>query len=229
MKTKGFVNAFWLKIIMAVLMLLDHLYYYNVFSQRLLPAHYLARLVAPVFTFLMAQGMVHTKNRLRYIGRIFGAAVVMLAGNGIIFALTGQWIQLNILFSLSIGAGLIFCIDKVRDGENSILWLILSAGLIYASFYCEGQHVVPIMTIIFYYFRSNKLLMCAVYMLTTAALYFVPYLQGENLSPQFFMIFAVLPIIAYNDKRGINNFFGRYFFYAFYPLHIWVIFWIAKR
>lgn len=228
MKNRGFIDAFWLKLIMAMLMTLDHLYYYGIIPQRYILVHYLARLVAPVFAFLMAQGMIHTRNRPRYILRMAGCGGIMLAGNYCLYMLTGQWVPMNIFLSLAIGAALIYCIDRFRSEETPALWILVGAALVFLCQYCEGGHLVPLMAVIFYYFRKQTLLMSAVYAAATGIPYLIPYLQGSRLNPQFFMIFAVFPILAYNGKRGYDGPFGKYFFYVFYPLHIWVIFLAAQ-
>lgn len=227
-KTRGFLNAFWLKIIMAALMVLDHMYYYGIFRSDLLWGHYLARLVAPMFAYFMTEGMIHTRNRPRYIARLYGAGGAMLAVNAALYLITGEWIPMNIFLSLAVGASLIFLIDRFRSGQNRALCAIgCIVSLLFVQ-YCEGAHLVPLMAAIFYYLRFNMPLMCATYVLATGLPYLLPYFGGEQLNPQFYMVFAVIPILLYNGRRGPNNAFSKYFFYVFYPLHIWALFLIAR-
>lgn len=222
MRFRGILNAFWLKNLVLVLMVLDHLYQY-ILPKELLFTHYLARVVAPVFAFLMAQGMVYTRNRRRYILRLFIAGSVMSAGNFILFAVTGINVQNNIFFSLAVGAALIFCIDKFREHKDMPLWLACSIILCAMSFYCEGQYLVPLMAIIFYYLRERRTTMYAVFVIMGGIPYLILYILNGTLDPQFWMVCSVLPIMLYSGDRGSNGNFAKYFFYAFYPAHIWLI------
>ncbi|MDR3091141.1 MAG: conjugal transfer protein TraX [Clostridiales bacterium] len=46
---------------------------------------------------------------------------------------------------------------------------------------------------------------------------------------QWMMIFAVIPLLMYNGKRGGGS---KYFFYVFYPAHIWLFYllaWLLQR
>lgn len=46
-----------------------------------------------------------------------------------------------------------------------------------------------------------------------------------GLSIQAYAVFAALPMLLYNGKRGPSM---KYFFYVFYPLHLLVIYVICK-
>jgi hypothetical protein len=41
---------------------------------------------------------------------------------------------------------------------------------------------------------------------------------------QWLMVFAAIPLFLYNGKRGRG---GKYFFYIFYPAHIYLFYVIA--
>ncbi len=222
MAARGLVSAFWLKLAMLLLMIFDHLYYY-IFPQDLLFAHYLARIVAPVFTFLMTQGLVYTRNRIRYILRLFGFGIIMAVGNLILNLVTKINIPNNIFLSLGIGAAVIFCIEQQKSDENRVPWVAFTVILFIASLFCEGQYIVPLMAVIFYFFRENRKLMYSAYIVVSGVPYLIAYALTGELKAQFFMIFAVLPIMLYNGRRGQDTAFAKYFFYIFYPLHVWVI------
>lgn len=222
MRFRGALSSFWLKNIMLVLMVLDHLYQY-LFPEKLLFAHYLARVVAPVFAFLMVQGMIHTRNRRRYILRLLIAGIIMAAGNFILLTATGIYVPNNIFLSLAAGAALIFCIDKICAGKDVPVWLVCGAAVVMASFYCEGQYIVPLMAVIFYYLRERRSVMYAAFVILCGAPFVVSYALAGTLEPQFWMICSVFPIMLYNGSRGPDGKTAKYFFYAFYPAHVWII------
>lgn len=222
MRFRGILSSFWLKNIMLVLMVTDHLYQY-LFLSELLFGHYLARVVAPVFAFLMAQGMIHTRDRRGYILRLFIAGIIMASGNFILLAVTGIYIPNNIFLSLAAGAALIFCIDKALAGKDVPLWCVCGAAVVIASFYCEGQHIVPLMAVIFYYLRERRSVMYSAFVILCGVPFIVSYIFDGTLSPQFWMVCSIFPIMLYNGSRGPNGKAAKYFFYAFYPAHIWII------
>jgi hypothetical protein len=223
-KTKGIIDAFWLKIFMAVLMLMDHLYYYIPgFPQWF---HIVSRVVAPMFTYFVAEGMVHTSNRLKYLTRLYIVASIMLAAIFPFQFIFGAAPANSIIMSLAITASIIYCIDKARAKKPGwFTWIAAAFMLFVLSFFFEGAMTCPVMGIIFYYLRKNRIKMCVVYVVIMAALLWILNLFWD---PQIFMLFAVVPILLYNGERGLSTTFSKDFFYIFYPLHIWILF-IAQQ
>lgn len=229
------LDAFWLKIIMVVLMTLDHLYI-NLFPDTLYWGHIAARVVAPVFCYLVTDGMVHTSDRKKYILRILAFGLAMMLGNSILYAIFGRWIDNSILMSLAIGAAVIACIDNARDAEGGkkALWIAAVAGLFAVSFLFEGQYMMPLMAVIFYFLRLRPVIMWIVYFVVFCVPYLFVYPASvyldeplwaiQNLPSQFWMILAVIPILLYNGQRGFGGKVSKYFFYVYYPLHIWIIY-----
>ena len=101
-------NAFQLKFFMAMLMVLDHLDHIPGF----LPPwwmeifHVITRCVAPFFAYMAIEGFIHTRNRLKYNGRLFLWAGIMFAGNfGLNHLLNEDSLTIynNIFFTLAMG------------------------------------------------------------------------------------------------------------------------------
>lgn len=225
---RGFLNAFQLKLLMVILMVLDHLYY-NLVPQ-LYWGHVAARVVAPVFCFLVTEGMVYTRNRRRYILRLLAFALFMLVGNGLLYALYGRWIDNSILMSLAIAAAMIACADRAGQttGMKKLLWVLAIAALILASLFFEGAYMMPLMGAIFYYMRDRPAAMWLLYFVAFCLPYLGTFVSTGVLQTQFWMILAILPIGCYSGQQGPNNTAAKYFFYVFYPLHIWVIFLLEQ-
>lgn len=79
---KNGLNGFQLKILALIFMTFDHIAY--MFSDIIhVPAwfHIVGRLSAPLFIFMVAQGMWHTRNRLKYMMRLYLASVAMAMMN----------------------------------------------------------------------------------------------------------------------------------------------------
>lgn len=227
---RGFIDAFWLKIIMAALMVLDHIYY-DLFPDTLLWGHIAARVVAPVFCYLMTEGLVYTRNRFRYLRRMLVFALAMLVGNGVLYWMYGRWIQNSIIMELAIGAAMITCIDLARERPGKARWLCIAAiaALAVASLYFEGSYMIPMMALIFYYLRERPLAMWVTFFMAYSANYLYYYLVLDyELMPAFWVCLSIIPILCYSGKRGHSGPFAKYFFYVFYPLHIWIIFLVEQ-
>jgi hypothetical protein len=235
----GFLNAYQLKLLMAALMLLDHIYYF-LRVDALTWGHYLARLVIPVFAYLMTEGMIYTKSRGRYIARMLGFGFAMLAGTiclrlalGMI-RLTGtpdeaaavllaEMSRSTILIALGLSAALIAAIDKLRERESVLVWIAVIFGLIMASFLFESGPLLPLIAVTFYYCRKKPGGMSFLYAIECFFLYGKPFFTTGPMPVQFYMIFGLIPIFCYNGQRGSSSKFAKYFFYVFYPLHIWAL------
>jgi hypothetical protein len=84
-------------------------------------------------------------------------------------------------------------------------------------FTVEGNLVWVLLGVLFYLLRKN----CLLQVLPLAVFGVLFFLQG---SIEWLMVFAALPILFYNGGRGRGN---KYFFYIFYPAHIYLLYLIA--
>ena len=223
MKKTGIIKGFWLKVIMSVFMVLDHIYYF-------LPGQpiwmtMLGRLVAPVFAFLVAEGMYYTHDRKRYIGRMLWFGVAMLFGNIILMLIFKTPISNSILVSLAISAKLVDTAEKYLSGESRAAALVSIVLLSLTTFFFEGMWLCPLMVAIFYFLRERPLIMSLAY--AGGVVPAVHFLK-MGASYQWLMIFALIPIFMYNGKRGPDYPAAKYFFYAFYPIHIWILYIVGQ-
>lgn len=196
-------SGFTLKMIMVVFMVLDHIAQFIPESPYWF--HWLGRLVAPVFIFLLTEGYIHTKDVLAYMKRLFTWSFIMFVGNAIVWLIFSRdfFITNNIFFSMALSIALL--INLERDNKNKLLILII---LVFSTF-AEGSLMITALVLIFYYLKEDKVKMSVAYTAISAA-----FLQ----SPQWMMVFALPFILMYNGTRGLNI---KHFFYIFYPIHIW--------
>ena len=155
----------------------------------------------------------------------------MLIGNYIlngIFADRDVVIRNSILMELAIGVSILYV---YRDIENIILKIVLILGLLYASSYFEGGMLIPIVIFVSYIFWNNEFkrnasyISIALYYFSNALNYSIYYSDPYILLAYYnYFIVITIPILKlYNGKVGLNNAFSKYFFYVFYPLHLWII------
>lgn len=202
-------NSFSLKIIMVILMVLDHIAQFIPGSP--LWFHWIGRLVAPIFFFLLTEGYEHTRDRRVYMRRLFTWAGIMFIGNFIIWLIFRResFIINNIFFSMALGIALLIALEN--ENRNKLIIFII----LLLSTFAEGSIISIAMVLIFHYLKEDKLKMSLAYMAISAT--FIP-------NYQWMMVFSLPFIWMYNGKRGKNI---KYFFYFFYPIHIWILYIIG--
>jgi hypothetical protein len=82
----------------------------------------------------------------------------------------------------------------------------------------EGGPMLIATGLLFYLFREKRLIQAAVLVLVGL----VSFFTAEGV--QWMMMFAAIPMLMYNGKRGKGS---KYFFYVFYPAHIYILYAIA--
>ncbi|MBW9159271.1 TraX family protein [Clostridium tagluense] len=230
------LNAFQLKIIALIVMLMDHLYFA---FPRVFPLwfHPLSRFVAPLFVFLMVEGLFHTKNKLKYNLRLFGWAIFMEIGNFIINkGLVSKEVVVNnnIFMTLALGLTILnlFEFSKNKEGAKKVGIIVFSIVLIPLGVFTEGGMVLIPFALITYFFRENKkkaIIGYFVLFLALALMSYAPYdtfqetIEMLMFNSDFLFITAVPFMLSYNRERGVNNKFSKYLFYVFYPLHLWIL------
>jgi hypothetical protein len=203
-----------LKLIAMVSMLVDHVG--AVFFPEAVWMRAIGRLAMPIFSFCIAEGYIHTKDRKKYLLRMGIFALVSevpfdLAFDGVI-GLGHQ--NIMVTFFLAILALMLF--DMIR-GEKpgiaqnllagmTVLMMAVAALLLNADYTLFGVLTV----FLFYVFRSKHPLLRA-----GAGVGFLVALRsvGYNLAAGL----SFIPIAMYNGKKGKGL---KWLFYAFYPGHL---------
>jgi hypothetical protein len=226
------LNSFQLKTIAAILMVLDHL-------KQFIPImplwfRYLGRIVAPVFFFLTVEGFVHTRSRRRYIARLLGAGIVMAIGSGILTYLfpTDVGLYNNIFLSLGLGVALMSSYEQMLSTGNYLLGIPGILLLTIALLSTEANIYGVMMVFVFYLFREKKVLLAVFYAIGAL----LPALTGpltlEHLflkDYQWMMVFALPLLFSYNGELGRGGALAKWFFYIFYPTHLWFIYLISYK
>jgi len=224
------LNGFQLKIIAVVLMVLDHIHQFIpgtplIFTQ-------LGRLVAPIFLFIAVEGYHYTRSREKYIARLMGFGVVMFMGSRLLVFLlpSNQSIPNNIFFSIGLSLSFIYLTETLRRKENLKRDIPLILLTLFAISFAEGSFLVLWIAVIFYQYRGHKKQLAVNFVMISLLLGFV--MTDFRLIPkvwiyenfQWMMLFSTPLILLYNGERGIGM---KYFFYVFYPMHIWIIYSIS--
>ena len=236
------MNAFTLKLIALFFMLLEHAGRY---LPELFPEHfplyfeYLGRIVAPIFFFLSVESFFKTRDKKRYIVRLYTWAGIMLLGNLLVGQLIKTIIQpqtyffnpgQNIFLSIAFGISMVASFEMARNAnheDKKKLWGGYSLAFLFMilSLVSESSYNGLLMYLVFYFFYDKKPILYYAY--AGISLFFL--LWGLNnikyfwvFEFQWMMITALPLIILYNGERGRYGL--KYLFYAIYPLHIWILY-----
>ena len=89
----------------------------------------------------------------------------------------------------------------------------------------EGGFAFVLLAVAFYALRGRRLLRMLPLALIGGLSFYTGLGTPGNI--QWMMVFAAIPLLLYNGKRGRSGRFGKYFFYVFYPAHIYIMYLIA--
>ena len=217
-----------LKIIAIISMTFDHVG--DVFFSGVLWLRMIGSLAMPLFAFCIAEGYCHTRDKNRYLLRLGIFALISeapfdLAFDGVI-GLEHQNIMLT--FFLSIIALRLF--DLIRgekiatSGKYSVFKTILGVLVIIVFAFlalllrADYTFFAVISVFLFYVFKDSKhLIRSGVGVGFLALTRTMGYYCTTGLS--------FIPLAMYNGKRGKGL---KWFFYAFYPGHLLVIYLIKR-
>jgi hypothetical protein len=248
------LSGYAIKIIGIVLMTMDHLH--QMFIAQGAPAwlEWFGRPVATMFIFLCAEGFYYTRNRKRYLLQLLAGFFFMsIMNNFLSFAMRMEEIALinNIFSTLFIAAFYMWMIELIKEGvrEKKTGLILLAVGGMILPFIsgialflalsaenrtavlilffipnlvsAEGGFVLIGMGILFYLLRKYRLAQIGVLLLISAVSW---YTRENSTDFQWLMVAAAIPLLLYNGKRGRGD---KYFFYIFYPAHIYLFYVIA--
>ena len=210
-----------LKILAMIAMTCDHV------GLQLFPQTWwlriVGRLAMPIYGYMIAEGCRHTRDRKKYLLRLFGMGVLCQA---VYFVAMGSlYMCILITFSLSvILIGLMDAVDREKSARN---WGKLLAGTMLVFFLCSVlPDLLPHTDYAVDYGLPGVLLPVLIYGAGTRGLLVGLALMAlDSGGIQWFAFLAVPFLLGYNGQRGKAN-IGK-LFYWYYPIHLVVIYGIS--
>ena len=242
MNLKNGLNSFQIKIIMITLMILDHISKIpNLVTPQLsLIFHLISRCVSVWFAYILVEGFLYTRNRFKYSLRLWSFALIMFLGNSLLTQLfKSKEIVLynNIFLTLAFSITILNLFFNNKENKLKSLKVIFGIILVFIGvIISEGGIVVIPFVLITYIFRNKKIVRNILYLVFSLIMLFISYTPYGDIKTTIEMLLfncdwffiSVIPFLyLYNGERGLNNKFSKYFFYIFYPLHLWIIATIA--
>jgi hypothetical protein len=230
-----------LHIIAMLSMLIDHSLKYLIDLDSWLIV--LGRLAFPIFAFMAAEGYFHTRNYRKYIFRILIFALLSeipydLMKGGILFDPYDQ----DVLWTFLLALLFIRIIDYVKSKGNIVAYILTAIVMSIIGFlagsmlYVDYGGMGVLMVMIFYFFHERKwwcmllqfmlLFLINVFMLGAINPIFNVTVFGTEmeLPLQGFAIFSLIPIWLYHGRQGYHSKPFQYICYAFYPVHMFLIY-----
>lgn len=173
------------------------------------------RFAFPIFAFLLIEGFIHTQNRKRYGINLLILALLseipfnLMNGNTIMFP------KQNVMFTLLLGYLAMCSLEFFKDKPVISMILLLVMFLVSRYMHADFQTIGFVFIILMYGLRKERIIR------TVAC---------PVLLPMKLMVFlSLLLTCLYNGKRGfIKTPFLKYCFYAFYPVHMLAIYFLAR-
>lgn len=216
------LDAFTLKVIAIITMVIDHtgavLFPHEIWLRMI------GRLSFPIFAFFIAEGFAHTKNILKYMLRmLFFAVITEPVFDYAFFGRLYTGYQ-NVMFTFLAALAGLWLMKKVKewfDGEFAgkiagLVIIILAAFA--AQLLCTDYGAFGVMLVYIYYelrenFWEKHFLSVTVQLVCETGI--------SRLSA-----LSTVPLMMYNGKQGRKM---KYLFYAFYPVHLAVLYLISLR
>lgn len=233
------LTSFSLHILAMALMLCDHLWATLFPAQEWLTC--MGRMTFPIFAFLIAEGYFHTSDVGKYIRRVLIFALLseipfnLIYGSSLIYPF-----HQNVLWTFLIALLSLRAIEKAKALEKRwLVWPLVLLVILFDSLFGTitmvdylGAGVLTVL--VFYFFRGKQWwcllgqLVCLAYLnLSVLGGYYYSVSIGGlevNIIQQGFALLSLIPIWLYNGRQGYHSKPFQYFCYAFYPLHLLLLY-----
>lgn len=219
-------------------MLCDHL---GVFFPRSVWLPCVGRLAFPIFAFLIAEGVRHTRSRRRYIRRLLFLAALSEVPFDLQYERSVIYpFHQNVIWTFLIALLVICLIERARESGKAWIGWPASLAAVTAGF-LAGYAVMSdyygagvLMVLVFYFFRGRRWwdflgqFVCLYYINVEmlGGLFYPVTLFGREfeLLRQGLALLALIPIWLYRGRQGCHTREFQWFCYAFYPAHMLLLY-----
>lgn len=231
------LSSFGLKLIAVLLMTIDHisavLSFNGVYNQG--PAilgipvwRVIGRIAFPIFAFMIAEGAMKTRSVPRYLLRLGVFALLSeipfdLACKtardtyGVIEFSAHQ----NVYFTLALGLLSVWCLKLLRGKNLGWLSVFPAAACGAAAYYLQTDYSWAGVICIYLMAVSANLDPVPCFIGNVCAIFLLCFSFFNFNTVELFALVALVPIFFYNGEKGRK--INKYVFYAFYPVHLLLI------
>lgn len=190
----------------------------------------IGRLAFPIFCFLLVEGFVHTRSRVKYLLRLLLFAFVSelpfdLAVHGAAWAWKGQ----NVMFTLALGLLAVWACEKLLREKGApaapraLLAVAASGFCVLAAWLLKTDYGLygVLLILVLYLLRERTLPRELGGALVLGSM----VVFGHSWWIEIFAIAALPALRLYNGERGRQS---KWFFYVFYPTHFLLLVLLRK-
>lgn len=212
------MTTFHLKCFAVFAMLIDHIG--AIFFPQFSVFRLIGRISFPIFCFLLVIGFLHTASFSNYSVRIFCFALISEIPFDLTFHNTWCFLEhQNVFFTLFLGLLLMKLCQRAESVHVLLMFPILTA-ICAAAYFLKTDYGLYGILFIFVFFLFLRIEKRFAALLSFS---FVNVLYALHSSPlQYFAVGALFPLYFYNGKAGYRK--GKYWFYFFYPMHLFFLF-----
>ena len=219
------VNQEMLKLIACVTMLMDHLG-----AVFFWPQHWwlraVGRIAFPIYCFLLAEGIYHTRNPKKYALRLFIGAVLAELPFDLLFFGRFTWAHQSVMVTLLLAFSYGMVQKKLETSGLKLLAVVpfmVLADFLHTDY--GGWGVA--MTALFVLTRESRYAMAY----RVLGMLLINYMIGGIPVPIGFLMIpiqmlalgALVPIGLYSGEKATKNVWVQRVFYLFYPVHLAVL------
>lgn len=219
-----FLNGTMLKIIAMVSMVFDHVG--DMFFPEVMWLRMIGRLAMPIFSFCIAEGYIHTRDRKKYILRLLIFALISEIPFDLAFEGKIGLSHQNIMLTFFLAVLALYFFDLIRGevkedtGKYSMgrtipgIFVIVAMAFVALLLKADYTIFAVVAVFLFYVFKDAKyFIRSAVGVAFLALTRTMGYYCTTGLS--------IIPLLLYNGKRGRGL---KWLFYVFYPGHLLVLY-----
>ena len=216
-----------LKLIACITMLIDHI------GVLLLPGWYwlpiIGRLSFPIYCFLLAEGIAHTKSPAKYALRMLICAVIAEPIYDFAFYGGLTFAYQSVMVSLLLGCCMLWALQRYPNWMLrgcAVLAVCVLAQLLHVSYGWRGILLMAAFGL------SREQNMGWLLQLISTGLIF--WSMGSARAPllgipiQLFGVLGMVPIWFYSGKKLSRSRVLQWSFYLFYPMHLLILFLIVR-
>lgn len=221
-----------LKLIACITMLIDH------FGHAIVPGlpvpymvdlYYacrtIGRIAFPIYCFLLAEGMRHTRNPGKYIGRLAIGILLAELPYDILFEGGISWESQSVMVTLTLGAVMLWCMEKTEKTWLKLLIAVpfaMVAELAKSDYGGWGIAMIAVFALLDRLPVQIMGLLLVNFLMDSVP---VPFF-GVAIPIQLFAALAMVPIALYSGKKLTRSRAVQWSFYLFYPVHL-LILWMV--
>ena len=224
---KKVLNRNQLKYIAIIAMVIDQIGAFFIPSSMVIYSvcRFIGKITAPLMCYFLVEGYNYTSSKTKYLVRLGSFAIISQFAFSLAISNKIFIFKFNMIFTLFVCFLVLLSYEKIRN--KLVKWIVI-LSLILISDFCDWGIFAPLWVLIFYIFRNKKSSQAIWYYIITCLAIAVKYIIINNYDMDALLrqsgLFLFIPVgYLYDGKKGNNNKFNKWFFYIFYPLHLFII------